>query len=103
MGSLHQLLVLSGFVILVVANGTTPAAACSLEYFDCNEVTDIQTHNIENICSTSTKPNTTIQEFTILQHQDIQEAVGFSCKVTRSTLTEYCGVGLALLGCIIIV
>ena len=91
MGSLHQLLVLSGFVILVVANGTTPAAACSLEYFDCNEVTDIQTYNIENICSTSTKPNTTIQEFTILQHQDIQEAVGFSCKVTRSTLTEYCG------------
>ena len=64
----------------------------SIEYFDCNDVTDLKTYKQERMCKLKPKTNsTTMKQFTILQKQDIQETTGFSCKITRSTIVEYCG------------
>ena len=63
----------------------------SINYFDCNNITDMKTYKQEKICSMEPKNNTTTTQFTILQKQDIQETTGFSCQIIRSTMTEYCG------------
>ena len=80
-------------VVLIILLSTASSQGYSIEYFDCHNIQKLRTYRLDQSCTTnshnlSDTPKTT---YTILQQRDTKEMSGFSCKVIRTTLTEFCG------------
>ena len=63
----------------------------TVDYFDCTDISSITTYRMDKACHPRTMEDITTVEYTLLQKRRVMEMKGFSCRVTRSTLTEYCG------------
>ena len=77
--------------MILISTVVVEITAYSIKYFDCSDISSIKTYKTNQMCKVGNKTDTTTHQFTILQDQDIQETTGFSCRVLRSTITEYCG------------
>ena len=80
---------LMGLVVLAIIR---LGGSYTIQYYDCNNVNQIKTYRMDDTCMKSTAvkiPRITKQ--TILQKKTSLKLHGFSCKMVRSTITEYCG------------
>ena len=60
----------------------------TVDYFDCTDISSITTYRMDKACHPRTMEDITTVEYTLLQKRRVKEMKGFSCRVTRSTLTE---------------
>ena len=65
--------------------------AYTIDYWDCRDIDKITTYRMNKACSPRTLDRTKTVEYTLLQKRGVLDMKGFSCHITRSTLTEYCG------------
>ena len=78
--------------VLLMLSLTASCMSYSIKYFDCTDIEEVQTYKIKNSCEVGNNTtNHKLKEYTILQDRSVSEIQGFSCRVTRSTITEYCG------------
>ena len=66
-------------------------AAYTIKYFDCSAPTQISTYQHAEICNYSSDNPATPTSYTLLQTRLIEKLTGYSCTITRSTWTHYCG------------
>ena len=78
-------------VALAILVGSDQLIAYTIDYFDCREIDKLTTYRMSKACSPRTMDRTQTVEYTLLQTRKVQNMKGFSCRITRSTLTEYCG------------
>ena len=76
---------------LVITSIFSLATAYNIAYYDCGDITGLTTYQINGSCKHAQWNDHDRTEFSILQKRDRQRMMGYSCKVTRSTITEYCG------------
>ena len=77
---------------LVVLNFLSLTNAYNIAYYDCGDINGLTAYRINGSCKHAQwKDAEEATRYNILQKRDRQRMEGFSCKVTRSTLTEYCG------------
>ena len=80
---------LMGLVVLAIIR---LGGSYTIQYYDCNNVNQIKTYRMDDTCMKSTAVKTPrITKQTILQKKTSLRLHGFSCKMVRSTITEYCG------------
>ena len=65
--------------------------AYTIDYFDCRDIDKLTTYRISKACSPKTLDRTKTVEYTLLQKRGVLNMKGYLCRITRSTLTEYCG------------
>ena len=65
--------------------------AYTIDYWDCRDIDKLTTYRMNKACSPRTLEGTKTIEYTLLQKRGVLDMKGFSCHITRSTLTEYCG------------
>ena len=65
--------------------------AYTIDYWDCRDIDKLTTYRMNKACSPRTLEQTKTVEYTLLQKRSVLDMKGFSCRITRSTLTEYCG------------
>ena len=65
--------------------------AYTLEYHDCHDISKLRTYKVSEACNKTQNDDQTPVTYTILQHKSIQFVEGWSCKITRSRFTDYCG------------
>ena len=65
--------------------------AYTIDYWDCRDIDKLTTYRMNKACSPRTLERTKTVEYTLLQKRSVLDMKGFSCRITRSTLTEYCG------------
>ena len=63
----------------------------SLNYYDCHKPQHITTYKLGRACEPPPTGNATLVKYTLVQDRSITKIWGYSCQVTRTTLTEYCG------------
>ena len=63
----------------------------SINYYDCSTPKEVQTYRVENSCEIKNQTKVERKGYTLLQDWLLESIIGFSCRVTRSTLVEYCG------------
>ena len=63
----------------------------SINYYDCQDINQITTYKLGRACEPQTAGNATLFKYTLVQDRSITKIRGYSCQVTRTTLTEYCG------------
>lgn len=63
----------------------------SISYYDCSTPKEVKTYAIQEACTNHPANNTPSRTYTLLQNRRLETVTGFTCQVTRSTLTEYCG------------
>ena len=66
-------------------------AAYTVDYYDCNVPTQISTYQHTEICKHYTNHSSQPTTYTLLQRRLVDKLSGYSCKITRSTWTQYCG------------
>ena len=76
---------------LIFLSYLQPISSYSVNYFDCHKIDKLTTYRIGKACEHGTTESNESKKYTVLQKRTVQEMKGYSCKVTRSTLTEYCG------------
>lgn len=80
-------------VALILLISTSSSQGYSIEYFDCHNIQKLRTYRLDQSCTA--KPynlsNTEKTTYTIVQKRDTTEMLGFSCKIIKTTLTEFCG------------
>ena len=67
------------------------AQAYTLEYHDCHDISKLRTYKVSKACNKTQNDDQIPTTYTILQHKSIQFVEGWSCKITRSQFTDYCG------------
>ena len=65
--------------------------AYTINYFDCNNPKKVSAYQKTEACSRNTNQSTTPVTYSLLQSKLTSKLTGFSCTITRSTLTQYCG------------
>ena len=65
--------------------------AYTIDYFDCREIDAVTTYKLSKACSPRTLERTETVAYTLLQKKKVRSLTGYSCRISRSTLTEYCG------------
>ena len=77
--------------LLLLAMLGSQSDAYSIAFYDCNEVTQMKTYDVKASCMS--KPNKPVKPktYTLLQDRKLQQIDGYSCKITRSPIMEYCG------------
>lgn len=68
-----------------------PTNSYSITYYDCSTPKEVKTYQVEESCKYVNKTPKSSKPYTLLQERMLETLTGFSCRVTRSTLTEYCG------------
>ena len=64
----------------------------SIQYYDCSNPSNLQEVNLKTACGdSSTSPQGPTKAMTILTPRKHVTATGYSCKLTRSQFTYYCG------------
>ena len=63
----------------------------NVDFYDCRDISKLSTYRMSKACSPRTLERTQTVEYSLLQRKEILDMKGFSCRITRSTLTEYCG------------
>ena len=77
---------------LVITSIFSLATAYNIAYYDCGDITGLTTYQINGSCKHAQwNDHEKTETFSILQKRDRHRMTGYSCKVTRSTITEYCG------------
>ncbi len=82
-------MVLLGALVLIDHHKTVHGY--TINYYDCHDTNRITTYKLGEACMTNKNNNSMNTEYALLQERSITELTGFSCWVTHSTLTEYCG------------
>ena len=78
-------------VALAILVNSDHLNAYTIDYFDCREIDKLTTYRMSKACSPRTLERTQTVEYTLLQKKKVLNMKGFSCRISRSTLTEYCG------------
>ena len=65
--------------------------AYNVDFYDCRDISKLSTYRMSKACSPRTLERTQTVKYSLLQRREILNMKGFSCRITRSTLTEYCG------------
>ena len=65
--------------------------AYTIDYYDCREIDTVTTYKLTKACSPRTLERTETVAYTILQKKKVRSLTGYSCRISRSTLTQYCG------------
>ena len=78
-------------VALAILVNSDHLNAYTIDYFDCREIDKLTTYRMSKACSPRTLERTQTVEYTLLQKKKLLNMKGFSCRISRSTLTEYCG------------
>jgi len=63
----------------------------SLEYYDCHSPRQIRAYQRKELCNQQTHNQTKATPYALLQTKLTEKLRAFSCSITRSTLTLYCG------------
>ena len=71
------------------------AAAYTITYFDCADISKLATYQLGEVCRLSLKPptgnNTNQVKYKIIQRTNSKRIQGFSCAVAKSKFVDYCG------------
>ncbi len=78
-------------LLLVLFNCIMKSWGYSIRYYDCSTPQEVQTYRVENSCAPDNHTKLERKGYTILQDRTLETMIGFSCRVTCSTITEYCG------------
>ena len=78
-------------VALAILANCNQLYAYNVEFYDCRDISKLSTYRVSKACSPRTLERTKTVEYTLLQRRDILDMKGYSCRISRSTLTEYCG------------
>ena len=78
-------------VALAILANCKQLGAYTIDYFDCRDINKLTTYRVSKACSPRTLDRTEKVEYTLLQKRGVLNMKGYSCRITRSTLTEYCG------------
>ena len=81
----------AAMVALAILVNSDPLNAYTIDYFDCREIDKLTTYRLSKACSPRIMDQTQLVEYTLLQKKRVLNMKGFSCRISRSTLTEYCG------------
>ena len=81
----------AAMVALAILVSSDHLNAYTIDYYDCREIDKLTTYRMSKACSPRTLERTQTVEYTLLQKKKVLNMKGFSCRVLRSTLTEYCG------------
>ena len=81
----------AAMVALAILANFDPLDAYTIDYFDCREIDKLTTYRMSKACSPRIMDQTQLVEYTLLQKKRVLNMKGFSCRISRSTLTEYCG------------
>ena len=73
-------------VICMSMNGIHPF---TIDYFQCNEVSH---YSAEELCRASAIDEPPKEAYTLLQHQDKEQATGFACQEIQNVFFIECGV-----------
>ena len=77
---------------LIISSVFNLISAYNIAYYDCGDPTELRTYQLNGSCKHAQWNNGQKTEtFSILQKRERQQMRGFSCRVRRSTITEYCG------------
>ena len=76
---------------MLVVNQPHRGSSYAIDYYDCSTPKEVKTYQVEESCRFMNHTPATSKTYTLLQERAIETLIGFSCRVTRSTLTEYCG------------
>ena len=78
---------------LVISSVISFAFAYNIAYYDCGDITGLTTYQINGSCKHAQwiDNEKKTETYSILQKRERHRMTGYSCKVTRSTITEYCG------------
>jgi hypothetical protein len=79
------LAVLAAFSCLGSYSGYTIA------YYDCHNIDHFTTYQLDHTCKDRPTTEGRTKDFAILQKASVQSVNGWSCRVTRSRFTDYCG------------
>ena len=78
--------------VLVTLNALRLTNAYNITYYDCGDINGLTTYRINGSCKHAQwNDREEVTKYNILQKRERERMYGFSCKVTRSTITEYCG------------
>ena len=81
----------AALVALAILVSSDQLNAYTIDYFDCRDIDKLTTYRMSKACNPRTLDGTKTVEYTLLQKKKVLDMKGFSCRITRSTLTEYCG------------
>ena len=81
----------AAMVALAILVSSDQLNAYTIDYFDCRDIDKLTTYRMSKACNPRTLDGTKTVEYTLLQKKKVLDMKGFSCRITRSTLTEYCG------------
>ena len=76
---------------LVVFSCLGSYSGYTIAYYDCHDIDHITTYQLDQTCKDQLVTQGKTQAYTILQKASVQTVSGWSCKVTRSRFTDYCG------------
>ena len=79
------------YLMMLMASCLHQGSSFSVNYYDCSTPKEVKTYQVEESCKFVNHTPATSKTYTLLQERAIETLIGFSCRVTRSTLTEYCG------------
>ena len=66
--------------------------AYMISYFDCNDATKIHHYQMNELCENEDNGHNTTKSYKLLQRIKKYDLEGYSCQITRTTFTFYCGV-----------
>ena len=72
--------------------GALAAEAYTIKYFDCNNAEKIHRYQVHELCEDVNKGHNKTKGYKLLQRIKKYELEGYSCQITRTTFTFYCGV-----------
>ena len=78
-------------VIGLIVSHISQVYSYSITYYDCGTPKEVKTYQVEESCKYVNNTPKSSKTYTLLQERTLETLTGFSCRVTRSTLTEYCG------------
>ena len=79
-------------IVAIEVLGALAAEAYTIKYFDCNNADKIHRYQMNELCENEYQRQNKTKGYKLLQRIKRYELDGFSCKVTRTTFTFYCGV-----------
>ena len=78
-------------VVLAVLATSHIAQTYTVSYYDCQNIKQLTTYKLGKACDERMNEINSKTKYTLLQERSVTEMRGFSCKVTRTTFTCYCG------------
>jgi len=77
--------------LALISHPSSYVAGYTISYYDCHDIDQLTTYNAAHTCKDQTLTEDKPRLYAILQKISKKIISGYSCKVTKSRFTDYCG------------